>query len=119
MSPDRKKLERMEKEVGHAFKDPDLLPKALTHSSHANEALTGPLEDNEVLEFLGDSVIGLIVRASRARARVLVAEAFSFDSSPSFLPGKAERVNSAVMRPMTESPKNSSNSLSLTLSGFS
>jgi len=50
----------MEKAVGHVFKDRGLLTKALTHSSHANEALSDSLEDNEVLEFLGDSVIGLI-----------------------------------------------------------
>ncbi len=56
----RKNLERLEKTVGHVFKDRDLLEKALTHSSHAYESQPGSAEDNEQLEFLGDSVIGFI-----------------------------------------------------------
>jgi len=60
MSPDKKKLERLEKAVGYVFKDRGLLTKALTHSSHANETRPDCPEDNELLEFLGDSVIGLI-----------------------------------------------------------
>ena len=60
MTLDRKKLERLEKLVDHAFADRGLLEKALTHSSHAYEARAGAPEDNEQLEFLGDSVIGLI-----------------------------------------------------------
>lgn len=59
-APDRKRLARLEKTVGHVFKDRGLLDKALTHSSHAYESLPGSAEDNEQLEFLGDSVIGLI-----------------------------------------------------------
>ena len=41
-----------------------MLRRALTHSSHANEIREGPgspLEDNEQLEFLGDSVLGFLV----------------------------------------------------------
>lgn len=38
---------------------PDLLELALTHRSHAYE--TGATETNERLEFLGDSVLGLVV----------------------------------------------------------
>ncbi len=60
MSPDGKKLERLEKAIGYAFKDRGLLTKALTHSSHAYETCPGGPEDNEVLEFLGDSVVGLV-----------------------------------------------------------
>jgi len=60
MTLDRKKLERLEKAAGHAFADRALLEKALTHSSHAYEARAAAPEDNEQLEFLGDSVIGLI-----------------------------------------------------------
>jgi len=60
MKPDRKKLERLEKAVGHAFGDRALLVRALTHSSHAYEADPDSPEDNEVLEFLGDSVVGLV-----------------------------------------------------------
>jgi ribonuclease-3 len=60
MAVDPRKLERMEKSVGHAFADAGLLERALTHSSHAYESRAEAPEDNEQLEFLGDSVIGLI-----------------------------------------------------------
>lgn len=54
------KPEHLEKSVGHVFKDRDLLTKALTHSSYAYETRPDSPEDNEQLEFLGDSVIGLV-----------------------------------------------------------
>lgn len=46
-----------EKRIGHQFKNKALLERALTHSSYANEY---GLENNERLEFLGDSVLGMI-----------------------------------------------------------
>jgi ribonuclease-3 len=51
------KLEDLEKKIGHVFKDKALLETALTHSSYAYE--TQADKDNELLEFLGDSVVGL------------------------------------------------------------
>ncbi len=60
MTKDPKKLDRLEKAIGHVFKDRDLLVRALTHRSRAYEVDPGSPEDNEVLEFLGDSVIGLV-----------------------------------------------------------
>jgi ribonuclease-3 len=65
---DRRTLERLEKAVGHAFWDRGLLEKALTHSSHAYESSPESLDDNEQLEFLGDSVIGLIAAEFFLRA---------------------------------------------------
>ncbi len=53
------KLERLEKAAGYAFQDAGLLLKAMTHSSHAYENHPEEPKDNELLEFLGDSVIGL------------------------------------------------------------
>jgi ribonuclease-3 len=53
------KLDRIQKAAGYTFKDADLLRKALTHSSHAYENQPEDPQDNELLEFLGDSVIGL------------------------------------------------------------
>jgi len=53
------KPDRVEKFIGYFFRDPELLRKALTHSSYAYEAGPGAWDDNEILEFLGDSVIGL------------------------------------------------------------
>jgi ribonuclease-3 len=53
------KPDRIQKTTGYTFNDPDLLRKALTHSSHAYENQPDDPQDNELLEFLGDSVIGL------------------------------------------------------------
>src|SRR6266481_4359125 len=53
-------IEDLQFELGYTFKDTQLLTKALTHSSHANEK--GLIEgDNEQLEFLGDSILGFLV----------------------------------------------------------
>lgn len=54
----------LEAKIGHRFSDPERLHRALTHSSHANEARTSPdspRQDNEQLEFLGDSVLGFLI----------------------------------------------------------
>jgi ribonuclease-3 len=56
-----KQLERIKKRIGHPFKEPELLRQALTHSSFAYEYQQGDIDDNEVLEFLGDSVLGFLV----------------------------------------------------------
>ncbi len=53
-------LERLYKALNYQFKDPDLLIKALTHSSFINETRK-KMESNERLEFLGDAVISLAV----------------------------------------------------------
>ncbi len=45
--------------IGYKFNDISLLEKALTHSSYANEKQLSR-ECNERLEFLGDSVLGVI-----------------------------------------------------------
>jgi ribonuclease-3 len=55
------KIPSFEKKLGHAFRDSSLLERALTHSSYAYEAPERAAGDNEVLEFLGDSVLGLVV----------------------------------------------------------
>ncbi|MDR1530929.1 MAG: ribonuclease III [Clostridiales bacterium] len=49
----------LEKRIQYVFKDYDLLIQALTHSSYANEN-SEPF-DNERLEFLGDSVLQIVV----------------------------------------------------------
>jgi len=50
-----------EKKLGYRFKDKSLLVQALTHSSYAYENPQNVESDNETLEFLGDSVLGLII----------------------------------------------------------
>ena len=47
--------------IGYQFRDPELLKKALTHSSYANEQWHDSLLCNERLEFLGDSILGMMV----------------------------------------------------------
>lgn len=49
----------LEHTIGYSFKDKKLLDKALTHKSYAVERKIK--QNNERLEFLGDSVLGLIV----------------------------------------------------------
>jgi ribonuclease-3 len=56
----------LEESLGHVFQRRELLEQALTHSSQAREvealgANSGsPVGDNEMLEFLGDAVLGLV-----------------------------------------------------------
>ena len=58
-----RKLEELEAIIGYEFKNKELLRTALTHSSYANElkARKKSAECNERLEFLGDSVLSIIV----------------------------------------------------------
>ncbi|MBN1271258.1 MAG: ribonuclease III [Candidatus Aminicenantes bacterium] len=55
------KLAYLEKRIGYIFKDKNLLIQALTHRSFAYENQEKNKGDNEVLEFLGDSVLGFIL----------------------------------------------------------
>ncbi len=51
----------LENKIGYSFRNKALLRTALTHSSFANEHLLGREQSNERLEFLGDSVLSLVV----------------------------------------------------------
>lgn len=51
-------MDNAEIKIGHKYNNITLLQRALTHSSYANESHT---RDNERLEFLGDSVLSVIV----------------------------------------------------------
>ena len=53
-------MEQLEQKIGYTFKDKHLLTNAMTHSSYANEKRGRNITSNERLEFLGDSVLGLI-----------------------------------------------------------
>ena len=59
-------LETLEKALGRVFGDSALLETALTHSSYANE--NPGLADSERLEFLGDSVVGMVAAQLLYRA---------------------------------------------------
>src|SRR5436309_655508 len=49
----------LERRLGHRFRDPALLERALTHASYANE--NPPTSDHEPLALLGDAALGLVV----------------------------------------------------------
>ena len=53
-------MDKLEEKLGYTFTDRTLLERALTHSSYANENRGKGLESNERLEFLGDSVLGMV-----------------------------------------------------------
>jgi ribonuclease-3 len=60
-------LAELETSLGHRFERPELLERAVTHRSWAHERLKRESEEkireaeNELLEFLGDSVLGLVI----------------------------------------------------------
>ncbi len=54
-------IKDLETAIGYSFKNITLLQNALTHSSYANEQWHNSLKSNERLEFLGDSVLGMVV----------------------------------------------------------
>jgi ribonuclease-3 len=51
----------LEDRLGYRFRQPELIERALTHRSLANEDATGAILDNESLEFLGDAVLGFTI----------------------------------------------------------
>jgi ribonuclease III len=85
-------LKELEKALGHLFKDPELLVRALTHRSLARQIAHESKQeeqtaagDNERLEFLGDAVLNLVV------AEVL------FESHPEWHEGELTRVRSRLV----------------------
>ena len=54
-------IKDLEADLGYRFRNITLLQNALTHSSYANERWHDSLKSNERLEFLGDSILGMVV----------------------------------------------------------
>ena len=54
-------IKDLENAIGYRFKNITLLQNALAHSSYANERWHDSLKSNERLEFLGDSILGMVV----------------------------------------------------------
>lgn len=56
-------ISSLEEKIGYTFKDKKLIKTALTHSSYAYEQKSHKIDSecNERLEFLGDSVLSLVV----------------------------------------------------------
>jgi ribonuclease-3 len=57
----RDEFEPLQRTIGYRFRDRGLLEHAMTHTSRANEDVSGGVADNESLEFLGDAVLGFVV----------------------------------------------------------
>ena len=53
-------MEKLEEKLGYTFQNRARLENALTHSSYANENKHTGAQSNERLEFLGDSVLGMV-----------------------------------------------------------
>jgi ribonuclease-3 len=75
--------DRLQLALGWTFADHDLLDRALTHRSYCAEY--GVEESNERLEFLGDSVLGLVVTR------------FAFEEYPQLPEGELAKLRAAVV----------------------
>ena len=51
----------LQQTLGYRFRDRGLLEHAMTHTSRANEDVSGGVADNESMEFLGDALLGFVV----------------------------------------------------------
>lgn len=71
--------------LGYRFQNNAFLRHALTHRSFRNESGNPEIEDNERLEFLGDSVLGLVISD------------FLYQTFPRFHEGDLSRVKSHVV----------------------
>jgi ribonuclease-3 len=85
-------LQELQSMLGHSFAEPELLERALTHSSHAHEeSKAGGAEtaaeklDNEQFEFLGDAVLGL------------VASQLLFERFPTFHEGQLSKLKAHLV----------------------
>jgi ribonuclease-3 len=78
-------LEEFSRDAGISFADPSLLQRALTHRSYVNEN-SEALEDNERLEFLGDSALDFI------------AASWLYNRFPEMDEGQLTRLRSALVR---------------------
>jgi len=63
MKNEQKPMSGLEASIGYTFKNKDILTEALTHSSYSNEMKSKGehVAYNERLEFLGDSVLSIVV----------------------------------------------------------
>jgi ribonuclease III len=111
-------LRKLEKQLGVAFRNPELLRQAFTHSSYVNEHRMTVSKDNERLEFLGDAVLELTVseflyakypersegeltkqRASIVCEPSLVTHAVALNFGEFVLLGKGEEMTGGRSRP--------------------
>jgi len=77
----------LEEKIGYSFKNKELLSLALTHTSYVNEvrAHRDEAESNERLEFLGDSVLSIVVSS------------YLYNNFDEFLEGDMTKVRAEVV----------------------
>jgi len=66
-------FKKLEEKINYKFKNKELLRNALTHKTYAFEAKE-PIEFNERLEFLGDSILGFLVADGLYKANQYFSE---------------------------------------------
>lgn len=105
------KLDALSKQLGHTFRHPGLLQRALTHCSHS-------VTHNERLEFLGDSVLNCVIakylydthtdlaegvlsrqRSNLVNQQTLVTLAQQLQLGEMLLLGEGERKSAGFRRP--------------------
>jgi ribonuclease-3 len=57
----RDEFDGLQRAIEYRFRDRGMLEHAMTHTSRANEDVSGGVADNESLEFLGDAVLGFVI----------------------------------------------------------
>lgn len=85
----RDEFDTLQRAIDYRFRDRGLLEHAMTHTSRANEDVSGGVRDNESLEFLGDAVLGFVV------ADLL------FRDFPSFDEGQKSKVKASLVSTAT------------------
>ena len=85
----RDEFESLQDAISYRFRDRGLLEHAMTHTSRANEDVSGGVADNEAMEFLGDAVLGFVI------ADVLFREFPEFDE------GQKSKTKAAVVSTAT------------------
>ena len=85
----RDEFEGLQRGIEYRFRDRGMLEHAMTHTSRANEDVSGGVADNESLEFLGDAVLGFVI------ADVL------FRDFPGFNEGQKSKVKASLVSTAT------------------
>jgi ribonuclease-3 len=85
----RDEFDALQQAIEYRFRDRGLLEHAMTHTSRANEDVSGGVTDNESLEFLGDAILGFVV------ADILFAE------FPEFNEGQKSKVKASLVSTAT------------------
>ncbi|MFO7819703.1 MAG: ribonuclease III [Halanaerobacter sp.] len=89
----KQNLLELQEKIEIEFDDLELLTRALTHKSYANERREQSLKDNERLEFLGDAVLDLIVNQ------------YLFVQYPNYPEGELAQIRSVVVSALTLAEK--------------